>query len=116
MSDRADLDRYDPETWQWEGRILAQPGQRQIQTDLFYDYQTNVEAIRAGRPGCATTIRPCSWSGADMIPRSHIPEPEAYRRDVPDAEVHILDAGHFALDTAADEIAALIRDFVGCAR
>ena len=40
-------------------------------------------------------------------------EPEAYRRDVPDAHVHILDAGHFALDTAADEIAALIRGLIG---
>ena len=38
-------------------------------------------------------------------------EPEAYRRDVPHAEVHVLDAGHFALDTAADEIAALVRAF-----
>jgi pimeloyl-ACP methyl ester carboxylesterase len=37
---------------------------------------------------------------------------EAYRRDVPDARVHLLDAGHFALDTAADEIAALVRGFV----
>jgi hypothetical protein len=33
-------------------------------------------------------------------------EPEAYRRDVPSAEVHVLDAGHFALDTASDQIAA----------
>jgi hypothetical protein len=40
-------------------------------------------------------------------------EPEAYRRDVSNAQVHILDAGHFALDTAADEIAALVRGFVG---
>jgi pimeloyl-ACP methyl ester carboxylesterase len=39
-------------------------------------------------------------------------EPEAYRRDVPNAEIHVLDAGHFALDTAADEIAALVRAFV----
>ena len=39
-------------------------------------------------------------------------EPEAYRRDVPNAEIHVLDAGHFALDTAADEIAALVRGFV----
>jgi len=40
-------------------------------------------------------------------------EPEAYRQDVPNAHIHILDAGHFALDTAADQIAALIRGFVG---
>jgi hypothetical protein len=39
-------------------------------------------------------------------------EPEAYRRDVPQAQVHVLDVGHFALDTAADEIAALVRGFV----
>ena len=39
-------------------------------------------------------------------------EPEAYRRDVPNAEVHVLEAGHFALDTAADDIASLVRAFV----
>ena len=41
-------------------------------------------------------------------------EPEAYRRDVPNAEVHALEAGHFALDTAADEIAALVGAFMTC--
>jgi len=40
-------------------------------------------------------------------------EPEAYHRDVPKAQVHVLDAGHFALDTAADEIATLVREFAG---
>jgi pimeloyl-ACP methyl ester carboxylesterase len=40
-------------------------------------------------------------------------EPEAYRRDVPKAQIHVLDAGHFALDTKADEIAALVRGFIG---
>jgi pimeloyl-ACP methyl ester carboxylesterase len=39
-------------------------------------------------------------------------EPERYRKDVQNAEVHVLDAGHFALDTAADEIAQLVRAFV----
>jgi pimeloyl-ACP methyl ester carboxylesterase len=39
-------------------------------------------------------------------------EPEAYRRDVPKAEVHVLDAGHFALDTAADQMALLVRGFM----
>jgi pimeloyl-ACP methyl ester carboxylesterase len=39
-------------------------------------------------------------------------EPERYRKDVPKAEVHILDAGHFALDTAADQIAQLVQNFV----
>ncbi len=43
-------------------------------------------------------------------------EPEAYRRDVPEAEVHIVDGGHFALDTAADEIAGLAGDFMSRGR
>jgi pimeloyl-ACP methyl ester carboxylesterase len=43
-------------------------------------------------------------------------EPERYRQDVPKAEVHVLNAGHFALDTAADEIAALVRGFVPAMR
>jgi pimeloyl-ACP methyl ester carboxylesterase len=43
-------------------------------------------------------------------------EPERYRKDVSNAEVHVLDAGHFALDTAADEIAGFVRDFVGSLR
>jgi pimeloyl-ACP methyl ester carboxylesterase len=43
-------------------------------------------------------------------------EPERYRKDVPTAQVHVLDAGHFALDTAADEIAALIRGFIDSSR
>jgi pimeloyl-ACP methyl ester carboxylesterase len=39
-------------------------------------------------------------------------EPEAYRRNVPQAEIHIVDGGHFALDTAADEIAELVGQFM----
>ena len=47
-----------------------------------------------------------------MICPFDLSEPEAYRRNVPGAEVHILDAGHFALDTAVDDIAGLVRGFV----
>ena len=50
------------------------------------------------------------WGKYD--PSFDLSEPEAYRRDVPNAEVHIVDAGHFALDTRADEIAALIDQFM----
>jgi pimeloyl-ACP methyl ester carboxylesterase len=39
-------------------------------------------------------------------------EPERYRKDVPGAQIHVLDAGHFALDTKANEIAALVRGFM----
>jgi pimeloyl-ACP methyl ester carboxylesterase len=110
------VDRYDPDLWTDEFAFLGQPGQADIQTDLFYDYRTNVEAyprwqawMRDRQPRLLVV-----WGRYD--PSFDISEPEAYRRDVPDARVHVLDAGHFALDTAADEIAALIRGFVGCSR
>ena len=54
------------------------------------------------------------WGRYDLS--FELSEPEAYRRDVPNAQVHILDAGHFALDTAAGEIAELVRGFVGTPR
>jgi pimeloyl-ACP methyl ester carboxylesterase len=50
------------------------------------------------------------WGKYD--PSFDISEPEAYRRDIPDAEIHILNAGHFALDTEPDRIAGLVRAFL----
>ena len=50
------------------------------------------------------------WGKYDLS--FELSEPESYRRDVPKAEVHILDAGHFSLDTAADQIAEMIKAFV----
>ena len=107
------VERYDPDLWTDEFAFLSQPGQADIQSDLFYDYRTNVEAypkwqawMREKQPRLLVI-----WGKYDL---SFDPsEPEAYRRDVPTAEVHVLDAGHFALDTAADEIATLIRGFAG---
>jgi len=106
------VDRYDPDLWTDEFAFLNQPGQIDIQTELFYDYRTNVEAylkwqawMREHQPRLLVL-----WGKYDL---SFDPsEPEAYRCDVPTAEVHVLDAGHFALDTAADEIAALVRTFM----
>ena len=92
--------------------FLNQPGQIEIQSDLFYDYRTNVENyprwqawMREKQPRLLVI-----WGKYD--PSFDISEPEAYRRDVPDAEVHVLDGGHFALDTKADEIAALVGQFM----
>jgi pimeloyl-ACP methyl ester carboxylesterase len=106
------VERYDPDLWTDEVAFLKQPGQIDIQTELFYDYRTNVESypkwqawMQEHQPRLLVL-----WGKYDL---SFDPsEPEAYRRDVPKAEVHVLDAGHFALDTAADEIATLVRAFM----
>jgi pimeloyl-ACP methyl ester carboxylesterase len=107
-----DATRYDPDLWTDEFRFLNAPGQADIQSDLFYDYRTNVDAYPAWQAWMKKT-QPrllVLWGKYEM---SFEPtEPEAYRRDVPAAQVHILDGGHFALDTAADAIAALVVGFV----
>jgi pimeloyl-ACP methyl ester carboxylesterase len=106
------VERYDPDLWTDEFAFLSQPGQADIQSDLFYDYRTNVDAyprwqgwMRERQPRLLVI-----WGKYDLS--FELSEPEAYRRDVPSARVHILEAGHFALDTAADEIATLVRSFV----
>ena len=106
------LERYDPDLWTDEFAFLNQPGQADIQTDLFYDYRTNVAAyptwqawLRETQPRLLVL-----WGRFDLS--FEISEPAAYRRDVPQAQVHLLEAGHFALDTAAEEIALLVRAFL----
>jgi len=82
-------------------------------SDLFYDYRTNVD----GYPKWQAWMRKKQprvlvlWGKYQL---SFDPsEPEAYRCDVPTAEVHLVDGGHFAFDTAACEIAESVRGFVG---
>jgi pimeloyl-ACP methyl ester carboxylesterase len=105
------VDRYDPDLWTDEFAFLSQPGQADIQSDLFYDYRNNVVAYPSWQAWMQKT-QPrllVIWGRYDQS--FDLSEPEAYRRDVPKAEVHVLDAGHFALDTKADEIATLVRRF-----
>jgi pimeloyl-ACP methyl ester carboxylesterase len=107
-----DIERHNPDLWTDEYYFLNQPGQGDIQVELFYDYRTNVENypkwqawMQKNQPQLLVI-----WGKYET---SFDPsEPESYRRDVPNAQVHIVDGGHFALDTAADEIAQLVRNFV----
>lgn len=107
-----DVTRYDPDLWTDEFRFLNQPGQADIQAELFYDYRNNV----ASYPAWQAWLRQHQprllviWGRYD--PSFDPSEPESYRRDVPAARIQILDAGHFAIDTAADEVADLTRDFL----
>jgi pimeloyl-ACP methyl ester carboxylesterase len=106
------VERYDPDLWTDEFRFINQPGQPGIQSDLFYDYRTNVTAYPTWQVWLRKT-QPKLLVIWGKYEQSFDPsEPEAYRRDVPNAQVHIVDGGHFALDTAADQIAELVRGFV----
>ena len=106
------VERYDPDLWTDEFNFLNQPGQADIQTDLFYDYRTNVDAYPKWQAWMRETQPRMLVLWGKYDPSFDLSEAEAYRRDVPKAEVHVLDASHFALDTAADQIAQLIRGFM----
>jgi pimeloyl-ACP methyl ester carboxylesterase len=105
-------ERYNPDTWTDEYAFLNRPGQADIQATLFLDYRTNV----ASYPSWQTWLRErrpptlVVWGKYD--PSFNLAGATAYAGDVPDAEIHILDAGHFALDEATDEIVALVRKFL----
>ena len=102
---------YDPDLWTDEYTFLNASGQAQIQSDLFYDYRTNVDAYPRWQAWLQKTQPKLLvlWGQHDLS--FDLGEPERYRKDVPKAQVYVLDAGHFALDTKADEIAALVKAF-----
>jgi pimeloyl-ACP methyl ester carboxylesterase len=91
--------------------FLDRPGNDEIQLTLFHDYFSNVALypewhayFRDRQPSTLVV-----WGKNDPI--FGAPGAEAYRRDLPDAEIHLLDSGHFALEDHAAEIAGLIARF-----
>jgi len=106
-------ERYDPDTWNDEYSFLTRPGQPEIQTTLFLDYRTNVASYPKWQDWLRNTRPPTLVVWGKYDPSFTVAGATAYRDDVPEAEVHILEAGHFALDEATDEIAARVRDFLG---
>lgn len=106
------VDRYDPDTWTDEFAFLSRPGQIDIQTELFYDYRTNVERyplwqryLEERQPAMLVL-----WGKYD--PSFEVEGARAYRANVSGAEVHLLEGGHFVLDEAADQVAALMIPFL----
>jgi pimeloyl-ACP methyl ester carboxylesterase len=116
IGDDPNVELYDPDLWQDEYAFLNAPGQAQIQSDLFYDYRTNVDAYPKWQAWMQETQPKLLviWGKHDLS--FDLGEPERYRKDAASAEVHVLDAGHFALDTNADEIGELVRQFVKAQR
>jgi pimeloyl-ACP methyl ester carboxylesterase len=107
-----DISRYDPDLWTDEFAFLSQPGEAQIQSDLFYDYRTNVDAYPAWQAWLHSNQPRLLVLWGKYDPSFQEAEAAAYKRDVKNAQVFVLNAGHFALDTDADEIATKINDFL----
>jgi pimeloyl-ACP methyl ester carboxylesterase len=108
----AEPSRLSPDGYELDIAYMARPGAEEIQLDLIGDYKSNVALypafqayFREHRPPLLAV-----WGRHDpaFLPAGA----EAYRRDLPGSEVHLLEAGHFALETHAEEIAGLVSRFL----
>lgn len=101
-----------PETYTLDSILLERPGNKEIQLDLFLDYASNVvlypqfqEYLRKHKPPLLAV-----WGKNDPIFLAA--GATAFKRDVPNAQVHFYDTGHFALETHSKEIGSTILDFL----
>jgi pimeloyl-ACP methyl ester carboxylesterase len=102
-----------PDTWHHDFALVSRPGNDRVQLRLFRDYLTNPplypllhEYLRSSQVPLLAV-----WGAGDEI---FGPDgARAFAGDLPDAEIHLLDGGHFLLESALDEVTALIRDFLG---
>ncbi|HSY67550.1 MAG TPA: alpha/beta hydrolase [Edaphobacter sp.] len=102
-----------PESYTLDAALLERPGNKEIQLDLFLDYASNVKLypkfqdyLRESKPPLLAI-----WGKNDpfFIPAGA----EAFRKDLPNAQVRFLDTGHFAIETHVVEIAAAMKEFLG---
>jgi pimeloyl-ACP methyl ester carboxylesterase len=106
-------ERYNPDLWKDEAAFLARPGEADIQSDLFYDFRNNLAAFPSWQSWLRERRPPTLVVWGRFDPVFDVAEVAALKRDLPKAEVHVLDAGHFALDESVGDIAKLMRGFLG---
>jgi pimeloyl-ACP methyl ester carboxylesterase len=107
-----DVTAVSPDGYSLDNFYLARPGADEVQLDLFGDYKSNV-ALYPTFQNYFRTHRPrflVAWGKNDpfFLPIGA----EGFKRDIPGAQVHLFDTGHFALETHAKEIAGVIREFL----
>jgi len=109
----ANPERVAPESYTLDATLMERPGNKEIQLDLFLDYASNVklypkfqEYFRNAKPPLLAI-----WGKNDpfFIPAGA----EAFRKDLPNAQVQLLDTGHFAIETHVVEIVAAMKEFFG---
>lgn len=103
---------YDPDLWMDEFAYLNREGQGEIQTELIYDYRTNLASyarwqqwLRSHQPPTLVV-----WGKHDTA--FTVPGAYAFKRDLPSARIAVLDAGHFAMDTRLEEVAGLVDKYM----
>ena len=107
-----DPSTIDPASYTLDQALLDRPGNNEIQIDLFYDYRNNVVIYEKWQEYFRKSQVPllAVWGKNDPI--FVAPGAEAFKRDLPKAEVHLLNAGHFVGETNTVEIGKLILEFL----
>ncbi len=111
-SEGVPAERRNPDAWRHDQAGMDRPGNDEIQLDLFSDYRNNVKMYPQFHESFRKNQFPTLvvWGKNDPI---FTPQgAEAFRKDLPKAEIHMIDAGHFALETHAAETAGYIREFL----
>jgi pimeloyl-ACP methyl ester carboxylesterase len=101
-----------PDTWTHDAALVGRPGNDEVQLKLFRDYATNPPLYPALHQYLRDSQVPVLAVWGEQDPIFGPDGARAFARDT-EAEVHLLDGGHFLLESAGDEVAALIRDFLG---
>lgn len=107
-----DPSSIDPASYTLDQALMERPGNFDIQLDLFYDYRTNLPLYPKAQAWFRQSQVPllAAWGKNDIIfPAAGA---EAYKKDLPGAEINLLDAGHFAVESHTGAIAGLILDFL----
>ncbi|MBL1076155.1 alpha/beta hydrolase [Nocardia sp. 2] len=101
-----------PDAWNLDQYYLELPGRTEAQLALAYDYHSNVARYPEWQEWLRKFTPPALivWGANDMF--FPAPGAHAYLADLPEAELHLFDTGHFALETHLREIAPLIADFL----
>jgi len=107
-----DPTRVNPDAWQHAQWGMDRPGNKDIQYALHANYATNFERYEEWQAYFRNYQPPTLvvWGKGDFV--FGVPGAEAYRRDLKSIELHLLDTGHFALETHAVEIAAYMHGFL----
>lgn len=108
-----DLTRISPDSWMLDQAYMDRPGNKAIQLEMFYSYGSNPGHYKEWQAYFRKAQPPMLivWGKNDKIFPAAGAAP--YRRDLPKVETHLLDTGHFALEEEGQEIARLMRDFLG---
>jgi len=105
-------EKINPDSWVLQRELLNRPGNKDAMLSLLYDYRTNPGRYPAWQAYFRKHQPPTliAWGANDQIFPASGARP--YLRDLPKAELHLLESGHFALEDKADEIAALMQEFL----